>query len=390
MDTIEVVKKNECCGCGSCVQKCPKQAISMVENEEGFLYPQINKEKCVDCGLCNKVCPQLKTVKKVNKNIQKVYAVYNKNRDTQAKSSSGGIFTELAMYVLENNGIVYGAAYDENFKVNHIEIVKKEDINQLRKSKYIQSNINNSYKDVEKNLKENKLILFSGTPCQINGLKNFLIKEYENLITCDIVCHGVPSQKAFKQYLKYFEDKLNEKVIDYDFRCKDIKGYEKLGKLVTRSGKVKYLKIGLDCYYNNFLEGNIFRESCYNCHYSDMNRVGDITIGDYIGVLEVQPDAYSSEGTSICIINSNNGMKVFNEIKDKFNIFETTEERIKKYNSNLNQPKKRPVCRDYVYKNIDDERKFVNDLKKFMNKKSKIKSLIPNKLKLAMKKLKRR
>ena len=390
MDTIEIVKKNECCGCGSCAQKCPKKAISMIENEEGFLYPQINKEKCINCGLCSKVCPQLKDIEKVEKFFHKVYAVYNKDINVQSNSSSGGVFTELAMYVLKNNGIVYGAAYDNKFKVNHIGIVKKEDIGKLRKSKYIQSNISNSYNDVEKNLKENRLVLFSGTPCQINGLKKYLVKDYENLITCDVVCHGVPSQKAFKQYLKNFEKKLNEEIIDYDFRSKGIKGYEKLGKIVTKTGKVKYLKIGLDCYYNNFLEGNIFRESCYKCHYSNMNRVGDITIGDYIGVLEMQPNAYSCAGTSICIINSNKGMTVFNEVKDKFNIFETTEEKVKKYNSNLNQPKKRPVCRDYVYKNINDERQFVNDLKKFMNKKSKIKSLIPNKLKLAMKKLKRR
>ena len=339
MNTIEIVNKNQCCGCGGCAQKCPRQAISMIEDEEGFLYPKINKQKCVDCGLCNKVCPQLKELNDID--VQhKIYALYNKDRDIQFKSSSGGVFTELAKYVLENDGVVYGAAYYDKFKVKHIEIKKIEEINKLRKSKYIQSNIRDSYRKIEQELKEKKLVLFSGTPCQVNGLKNFLIRDYENLITCDLVCHGVPSPKAFKQYLKNYENKLNEEIVEYDFRNKDIKGYEKLGKIVTKSGKIKYLKFGLDSYYNNFLEGNIFRESCYNCHYSNMKRVGDITIGDYIGVLEMQPEAYSQEGTSICIINSENGMKIFEKVKNKFNLFETTEKKIKKYNSNLNKPKK--------------------------------------------------
>ena len=385
MNTIEILDRKDCCGCGSCMQKCPKQAISMVENNEGFIYPQIDKKICIECGLCCKVCPQLKEIKKLDDNV--IYAIYNKDKEIQYKSSSGGFFSELASYVLEKDGCVYGAAYDKNFNVNHIEIVEKKYIDKLRKSKYVQSNINDTYKKTEKKLKDGKLVLFSGTPCQINGLKSFLCKEYENLITCDIICHGVPSQKAFNQYLRYLENVENEEIIDYDFRSKDISGYEKLGKLVTKSGKIKYLKIGLDCYYNNFLEGNIFRESCYKCHYSNMKRVGDITIGDYIGALKVQPEAYNRDGTSICIINSTKGREVFNKIKDRFNIFDTTEENVTKYNSNLNKPKERPMCRDNVYKNINDEEKFVKDLKKFMSKKSKLKSLIPNEIKLAFKKL---
>ncbi len=390
METIEILDKNDCCGCSSCAQKCPKNAIIMQENEEGFLYPAINKEKCASCGLCSKVCPQFKKIKEVEKGYPKAYAMYNKDEQTLLNSSSGGIFTELANYVFNENGVVYGAAYNEKFEVNHIAIFEKSETNKLRKSKYVQSNINNSYKLVEKNLNEGKKVLFTGTPCQIFGLKSFLVREYENLITCDLVCHGVPSQKAFNQYLKFLTRKTKNTILNYDFRSKDIKDCEKIGKVTFNNGKEKYLKIGLDCYYSNFLDGNIFRESCYNCHYSNLNRVGDITIGDFIGVLQMQPEAYSSRGTSICMINSKKGELLFDMIKNNFNLYETTSDKISRYNSNLKYAKKRPTCRDDIYKNIDDGKKFINDLKSNMSKKNKIKSYVPIKLKVFLKKLRRK
>ena len=390
MDTIEVLEKNECCGCSSCAQKCPQNAIKMQENEEGFLYPIIDKDKCISCGICSKVCPQLKEVKEAENGYPKAYAMYNKDEQTQLSSSSGGIFTELANYFFCENGVVFGAAYNEKFEVKHIAIFEKSEINKLRKSKYVQSNINDSYKLVEKNLKEGKKVLFTGTPCQILGLKSFLVRDYDNLITCDLVCHGVPSQMAFNQYLKFLTKKNKNTIIEYDFRSKDIKDCEKIGKVTFKNGKEKYLKIGLDCYYSNFLAGNIFRESCYKCHYSNFNRVGDITIGDFIGVLQMQPEAYSSRGTSICIINSKKGKLVFEKIKNKFNFYRTTSEKISRYNSNLNYAKKRPICRDSIYKNIDNQKKFIDDLKCNMSTKNKIKSYVPIRFKVFLKKLRRK
>ena len=389
MDTIEVLDKNECCGCSSCYQKCPQNAIEMKEDEEGFFYPVIDKDKCINCGLCYHVCPQLKKVKKIEDGYPKAYAMYNKEQQIQLKSSSGGIFTELANYTFQDNGVVFGAAYNEKFKVNHIAILKKSEINKLRKSKYVQSNIKNTYKLAEKYLYEGKKVLFTGTPCQIMGLKEYLGKEYDNLITCDLVCHGVPSQKAFDQYLNFLTKKNKNPIVNYDFRSKDIKDCEKIGKVTFKNRKVKFLKIGLDCYYSNFLEGNIFRESCYNCRYSNLNRVGDITIGDYLGALQIQSDAYSSRGTSLCIINSKKGQLVFNNIRNRFNVFDTTLEKISKYNSNLNHAIKRPTCRDIIYKNIDDEKVFYDDLKNNMKIINKIKSYIPVRLKFFLKKIRR-
>lgn len=387
MDTIEIVEKNECCGCSSCAQKCPKQAIHMIENKEGFLYPEIDKKRCINCGLCSKVCPQLKKIEKQEADYPKIYALYNKNEEIQIKSSSGGVFSEIARNILNKKGVVFGATYDDKFKVKHIQIENESELDKLRKSKYIQSDINDTYIAVEKELKNGRDVLFSGTPCQVFGLKSFLIKDYDNLVTCDIVCHGTPSQKSFDQYLKYLSKKMNDKIVSYDFRSKDIEGCEKIGKVTTINGKTKYLKIGLDCYYNNFLEGNIFRESCYKCHYSNMSRVGDITIGDFIGVLQMQPEAYSKRGTSICVINSKKGESFFDEIKSYFIVYESSSEKIRKYNSNLNNPKRKPNCREYIYNNINDYKRYIKDLKKNMNRKSKIKSLVPIKVKNTIKKL---
>ena len=180
------------------------------------------------------------------------------------------------------------------------------------------------------------------------------------------------------------------KVKNYDFRNKDIDGVEKIGKIEFCNGKTKYIKTGLDNYYNNFLCGNLFRKSCYQCHYSNLNRVGDITIGDYIGVKSVQPEAYCPKGTSICIINSTKGMKIFEVIKDSFYIYETKYEKIKRFNMNLEYAKEKPFCRDLIYKNIDNYKKFNKDLNRCMNKKWMMKSLVPNTLKRTIEAIRRK
>ena len=386
MNTIEELDKKECSGCSSCFQKCPKNAIIMKENEEGFLYPIIDKDKCINCGLCSKVCPILKNAKREG-NDPKAFVMYNKNKEEILSSSSGGIFSVIANYVLENNGVVFGAAYDKELNVNHIKVSNKNELRLLRKSKYVQSNINNTYKMAEEELKNNKLVLFTGTPYQVDGLKSYLTYNYENLITCDLVCHGVPSPKAFKNYLSYLEKMQNSKIESYDFRSKDILDYEKLGKVIYKNGSIQYLKIGTDCYYNNFLVGNLFRESCYKCKYSNMNRVGDLTIGDFLGVHEVQPNLYNRNGISICIVNTNKGQELLNKLDKCFKKDDISIEKIIKYNSNLKYPVTRPCKRDTIYQNINDNELFIRDLNNSMNKKLKLKSLIPIKLKKFLKRI---
>lgn len=390
MDTIEVVKKNDCCGCGSCVQKCPKHAISMVENEEGFLYPQINKEKCVDCGLCSKVCPQLKSLKMVGKEYPKTYAMRNRNNEDLSKSSSGGIFSVIADYVFENGGVVFGAAYDDKLNVNHIKAENQQELEALRSSKYVQSNIGETYKGAEKLLKEGRIVLFTGTPCQIAGLNSYLIKEYTNLITCDLVCHGVPSQKLFHIYIEYLSRKFNSRVVKYNFRCKDKNGWGLFTKVETEDGKIRYIKPDFDPYYSNFLESTTYRLNCYQCHYTNCNRVSDITLADYWGISGIHPDFYKEEGNSLILINDKKGEQIFEKIADKIEYIQTDLEKAANHNKNLVRPSKYSNERQKIYIGIYEkspEQYIKENLKVKLTWKKIIKSIIPNKMQKILKKM---
>lgn len=201
---ISVIEKNNCCGCSACEQKCPKKCITMMEDEEGFFYPHVNKVKCIECGLCEKVCPVIN----VGENEQKItaYAAYVNDKNVRMKSSSGGMFTLFAQKILNENGVVFGAAFDQNFMVHHIYIESEENLSKQQGSKYLQSRIENTYRETEQYLNSGRKVLFTGTACQIAGLKQFLMKEYDNLYTVDVLCHGVPSSKLWKHYLEYQEE----------------------------------------------------------------------------------------------------------------------------------------------------------------------------------------
>lgn len=197
---INIRNKHDCCGCSACVSRCPKQCINMCEDSKGFLYPQVDKESCIDCGICEKVCPMLN--KPEAKEPQHEYAVQNSNEKVRITSSSGGVFSSIATGVLNEGGVVFGAAFDEEWKVCHIGIDTKEELSLLQGSKYVQSHIGDAFPRVEQLLKRGVKVLFSGTPCQIAGLKRYLRKEYNNLFTVDVICHGVPSPKVWREYLK--------------------------------------------------------------------------------------------------------------------------------------------------------------------------------------------
>lgn len=390
MDTIEIVKKDDCCGCASCVQRCPRQAISMLENEEGFLYPNIDKEKCVNCGLCSRVCPQLKNMKKNSNGYPKAYAMRNKNSDVLLKSSSGGIFSVIADFVLENNGVVFGATYDKNLNVNHVIAENQEDLEQLRGSKYVQSNIGETYKETENLLKKDRIVFFTGTPCQIAGLHSFLMKEYENLITCDLICHGVPSQKLFQMYIKYLSKKLNSRVIRYNFRAKGKNGWGLSGRVETENGKIKYIKPDFDPYYSNFLEGTIYRKNCYKCHYANCNRVADITLADYWGISGIHPDFYKEDGNSLILINSLKGEMILEKISSKIEYIQTDLYKAACHNKNLVQPSKYQNERKNIYDGICEKNpeKFIKEnLKVKLTWKKILKAIIPDRIQKKLKKM---
>lgn len=307
--------ESECCGCQSCMLSCPTNAIHMEIDEKGFSYPVINEEKCIDCGKCKKRCPLRNDIKQIDG--QKVYALKNKNDKIRKNSSSGGFFFELAKRTIKENGIVYGAVYNEKLDVIHSKVDNVDELYKLQTSKYVQSDINLCYKEIEENLNDKKLILFSGTPCQVFGLNKFLGKNYDNLITCDFVCHGVPSPKIFEDYKKSKEKKYKAKILSVNFRHKNENETQNI-KIVFDNNK-KYINSSKkDEYYFLFSKNYSLRDCCYKCKFANMDRVSDITMGDYWGISKYFKDFDDGNGVSLLIINTAKGLKIFNELQDKF------------------------------------------------------------------------
>lgn len=339
-ENLYITDQEKCTGCMACYNICPNSAIDITENKYGFLSPIINEKKCNNCGLCKKTCPINKDYERDYDN-PKFYAMKNKNIEDRLSSSSGGIFSLLANTVLEQNGVVYGAEFFED-KVKHVRVDSKKDLQKLKGSKYLQSEIGKIYIDVKKDLENQRTVLFSGTPCQIEGLKNYLNKEYENLIKVSIVCHGVPSPKIYKKYINE-----NDKILN--FRNKDY-GWHEFSVEYDNAKKIIATK---DDFMEGFGRKYYLRESCYNCQmkYNDKN-TSDIILGDFWGIEKIYPAMDDNKGVSAVIINSEKGEKCFKEIKDKTEYKETLLEDIAKSNPLLLVSAKRPKSRDEFYELI--------------------------------------
>lgn len=308
-------KEENCSGCTACYSICPVSAITMLEDEKGFKYPNIDQEKCINCKMCSNVCPLKKQLEK--KSGQKVFALKNNDEQIRINSSSGGFFTEVAKNIIENDGVVFGAVFDKEYNVIHKKIDSVEQINKMRGSKYVQSELGQVFKEIEKLLKSGKKVLFSGTPCQVLGLIQFLGKEYYNLFTCDFVCHGVPSPKIFNDYKKIMETKYKSKIDSINFRYKHKNSINYIK--VVFNNKRKHIKsCNRDEFYFLFLKNYILRESCYNCHFSNTNRIADITMGDFWGIKETIKNFDDGKGVSLVIVNSKKGLELYNNIKNKF------------------------------------------------------------------------
>ena len=314
----EIVNKQKCSGCCACYNICPVSCISMEYDEEGFLYPVIDNSKCVDCGMCKKICPVLKEYS--GNVIGKAYACMNKNETVRVESSSGGVFSLVAEQIIDEGGVVFGAAFDRDFSVKHICIQSKEEIYKLRGSKYLQSNVSDTYKEAKVFLEQRRLVLFSGTPCQISGLKAYLQADYDNLIVLDLVCHGVPSQKAFNRYLDQLQRCCDAAITEQTkikFRDKFSGWYGYSVSVKFDESNIYYKKHTQDLFMRAFLNNLCLRPSCYNCHSKSLNRQSDITLADFWGVKEQLPEMFDNKGTSLVLVNSEKGRKIFEEIKDK-------------------------------------------------------------------------
>jgi len=312
LQIVEVVNSGTCTGCSGCYNACPKNAISMELNEKGFIHPIVN-ENCSRCGNCAKHCPLLNKKQLIQNENPYVYAVYSKDIETIKASTSGGVFTELAKQIVSRNGYVYGVALDESFLAKHICINNENDLHRLRGAKYIQSHVNDSYKEATKIAKKN-IVLFSGTPCQIAALNTFVTDDIaDNIITCEIICHSVPSEIAYTAYLEYLERKYDSKISKVSFRDKKV-GWENSGmKVIFENNKEYFSLVNDDPFTVGFLRSVYSRESCHDCQFAKMPRNADITIGDFWGVPEALKN---SEGTSVVLCNSQKGDDVLKSIKN--------------------------------------------------------------------------
>lgn len=381
------VDYEKCTGCGACVQRCPKRCISWTEREFGFRYPQIDKDACVNCGQCEKVCPIDKALEVSAE--QKAYAAVHKDDEVLAKSTSGGAFTAIADAVFAQGGIVYGAAMLDGMQVKHIRTSGKDDFEGLRSSKYLQSDTGTTYQMVEQDLKQGKTVLYSGTPCQIDGLKNFLGKDYENLYTVDIVCHGVGSQAYFDKYMDYARERYG-KIKALRFRSKEYAGWSCGGGVVVVDSsdclkKIPYWDFD-NYYYSYFLSGDIYRKSCYSCKYANTNRVGDFTLGDYWGVEALNLPLQTKNGCSLLLVNNRHAMLLLDEIESLDRV-ETTVEQAAHCNKQLNAPSKLMDSRQNrigEYESMSGQqiqKEYLKNHRKTVVK-GQLKALMPYKLKL--------
>jgi len=365
MNNIALIENSSCCGCTTCMAVCPVNAIQMSADEQGFLYPQIDASLCVDCGLC------LKTCKKEYRNEQidsHAYAAQNSNQFVLQKSSSGGIGLALCMYAVEHGGVVYGVAYDRDFHVVTQRAQTLEACIAFCGSKYVQSDLQLTMCEVEKDLQDGRFVLYFGTSCHVNGLLAALDAkkiDRSQLITVDLICHGVPSPRLFEDYIKYISK--NDGLKSYAFRTKALAwggGSMCFGtRIEYHSGKVELDSLKARAFLNLFFSNNCLRPSCYQCKYCGINKPSDITIADFWGVENEHPDFYSKDGVSAVIVHTEKGRRVFELLRDVVFI-DSTIAKISNKQGNFKNPSPKGQHYDAFWK-LYEEKGFLAIAKKY-------------------------
>lgn len=373
--------ENRCSGCTACANICPVEAITMQEGKEGFLYP-IVKNKCIDCNKCIQYCPVIKPEPlKEPEFVRKAYVGYHKSADVREKSASGGIFTGIAQDILDRNGVVYGVAYTKDFRAEHIRITEKHQLKALQKSKYIQSQIGSIYKSIQNDLEDGILVLFSGTPCQIAGLRNFLRKKYNNLICMDFECHGISNYKVLRKAITLWEQKYNKKVVQFTMR------YKKMYRYCYDTGVCVEFENGHKAFFQHYEEpfsrlffGNIaLRKSCYNCQFKTVMRNSDITMGDsWFSELQTGKTGMDSCGVSKIIAQSRKGEQLLDG-STYIEKYPVNIDELLKVNGNMMTMSAvdKPGKRDYFFEHLetDEFKNLVNKCSANVNKSKFIKLL---------------
>lgn len=357
----KLVSHSICTGCGACNNSCTRNAIKMVNDAEGFLYPEIDASKCIECGCCEKVCPLTNEVTNNNETTPQSYAFWSDS--DRIHSSSGGAFSAFARIVLNNGGMVYGAAYDENLKLRHIGISSIDDLRQLRGSKYVQSEIGNIYNEIKQLLRTGKEVLFCGTPCQVAGLKSFLKnKEYNGLLTLDLVCHGVPSNSIFQNYLAKLRNTKYKNLDGFEFRRRNGWGF---APSVSIEGKLHPIYGTDNLYMCAFEKSALFRNCCYECKFATFPRQGDCTIADFWGIgRHGIPFRHNvMKGVSLILINNEKGRKYLQSTKNCF-IEERSLEEALIENWNIKHPSIKPQQREAIISAFLDRNQTLNTIDK--------------------------
>lgn len=325
--------KKKCCGCYACYNACPVHAIDMQENEEGFIYPVIDDSRCIHCGKCKMSCPILSA--KAECEIEEAYACYAKDMDERMNSSSGGVFAVLAKTILAENGIVCGAVFDTDMSVKHICIEHESELKKLKGTKYVQSRIEDNYSQIKQFLKSGRSVLFSGTPCQVTGLKSYLREEKNNLYCVDLICHGVPSPGVWKDYLKDIGN--GQKVINANFRQKE-EGTEKTYlKYYLDNGEEVLEPKESSLYMKGFIQNLFLRESCFDCKFKGKTRCSDITIGDFWSIHEFHSAFANEAGNSAVIVRTGKGQKLFEKAIEFLKVEKATVKEVAYWNECLEQ-----------------------------------------------------
>lgn len=316
----KLATKELCTGCTACMVSCPRSCISMEKDEYGFFYPAVDQEKCIECGLCENRCPIIKP-SQLGESAPQAYAAYSKDDHIRINSSSGGIFSEIAKAVLHNGGIVFGAAYNDAFGVEHICIDRENDLIKLCGAKYSQSNMGVTFRNVKAYLEGGKMVLFSGTPCQVAGLSKFLNKTYDNLIKLDFVCHSVPSPMVWEKYVKYRADVDNNGIMPVNINLRSKKtgwsNYKYSNMFEYSNGASHVEKSRESLYMKLFVGGYISRESCDNCQFKGYHRISDITIGDFWGIWDIAPEMNDNRGTSVVLVQTKKGVELWERINSR-------------------------------------------------------------------------
>ena len=344
-------KKEDCCGCTACMTICPVKAITMVTDEEGFLYPVIDEEKCIHCNRCRKTCDFIREHDWQSMKQPEAYAAKLKSDKERAASQSGGMFAALSEVILDKGGVVYGAGFNTDWDVVHKRATTKEERDAMRGSKYVQSRMGNNYEKVISDLQAGKYVLFSGTHCQCAGLKSLLEMKRintEKLFLVDIICHGVPSPKVYQAFRNFMEEKHKGKLEGFKFRNKDFGWHH-----TVESTYIKGQKYNSTLYSDIFYSDNALRKSCYQCPYKNINQLSDITIGDFWGIEKWASDFDDGKGISLALVHTEKGRKLFARIKD---MSATRESLIQDcIQPCLQRPMGRPVSREQFWRDFQQK-----------------------------------